>query len=595
MEDRHRSWLYAFFLVAIVLAAYAPALSAGFIWDDDFYVTNNWLLTAPDGLRRIWFSLDSPSQYFPLTYTTFLIEHFLWGFNPLGYHLINVLLHAANAFLVWSLLARLRIPGAWLAAGVFAVHPVHVESVAWVTERKNVLMCFFFLLTLLAWCRFIDPEIKRRWVWYTIALIFYLLALAAKSTACTLPAALLLILWLQRKPINGRRLVETVPFFLLGLAAGLIAIWWERFHQGTIGPEFAFSFAKRLLIFSHAAWFYPAKLFWPAKLTFIYPQWNIDPTNPLQYLWTVAVVAVCAAIYFGRRYFGRGPEVAVAFFIATLVPVMGPIMLYTFRYTYVADHYQYVASIGLIALFAAAASGISARLNFGGGAKFAATIALLFVLCVLTWRQTGIYRDQETLWRDTVAKNPQGFLGHLNLGVALSERGQTDPAKSEYEEALRLNPKSFEVFDLLGVWEAKSGRLDDAVLKFKTSLQLFPTYPAAWFNLGNAFLAKGELEDAIAAYQNAIRYDPYLADAHGNLAVALSRVNRLDQAVPYYIEALHWKPNDPGVHYNFGIVLAQLGRTEEAAAQFKEALRLKPDYEDARRRLRELQPPAPDK
>src|ERR1041384_5672540 len=238
MEDRHRSWLYAFFLAAIVLAAYAPALSAGFIWDDDFYVTNNQLLIASDGLRRIWFSLDSPSQYFPLTYTTFLIEHSLWGLNPFGYHAVNILLHIGNAFLVWSLLSRLKISGAWLAAAIFAVHPVHVESVAWVTERKNVLMCFFFLLTLLAWCRFIDPEIKRRWFWYTSALFFYLLALAAKSTACTLPAALLLILWLQRKPIDRRRLVETVPFFLLGLAAGLIAIWWERFHQGTIGPEF---------------------------------------------------------------------------------------------------------------------------------------------------------------------------------------------------------------------------------------------------------------------------------------------------------------------------------------------------------------------
>src|SRR6202030_1742433 len=212
-----RIYLFVLLLAAVTILAYRPAWNGGFLWDDDAYVTNNELLTAPDGLRRIWFSFDSPSQYFPLVYTTFRIERALWGLNPAGYHVVNVLLHVANALLVWRLLARLRVPGAWLAGAIFALHPVQVESVAWITERKNVLMGFFFLLTLLAWTAFVDDDTRRRWRFYCLALILYALSLSAKTTACTLPAALFLILWLQKKPINRERILQIIPFLLLGL------------------------------------------------------------------------------------------------------------------------------------------------------------------------------------------------------------------------------------------------------------------------------------------------------------------------------------------------------------------------------------------
>ena len=371
-------WLFAMVLVLATIFAYRPAWNGSFVWDDDFYVTKNSLLTAPDGLRRIWFSLESPSQYFPLTYTSFRIERMLWGLKPTGYHWVNILLHTANALLLWRLLAELRVPGAWLAAGIFALHPVQVESVAWITERKNVLMAFFFLLALLAWTRFIDERNQRpiqrsrahkkqrakevteagkphrlSWPFYWLALIFYLLALCSKATACTLPAALFLILWLQKKRIDWRRVLQIAPFIVLGLAMGLMAIWWERYHQFTLGPMFALGPLERLIVATHAAWFYLGKLFWPTKLTFIYPQWTVDPNNLFSYIWLVAGIALCAAIYFARPYVGRSAEVAAAFFVATLSPVLGFIMLYTFRYTFVADHYQYLACIGPIALVSA--------------------------------------------------------------------------------------------------------------------------------------------------------------------------------------------------------------------------------------------------
>lgn len=567
------SWIWAALIVLLTLLAYLPALKAGFIWDDDAYVTHNHLLTAPDGLFRIWFSFDSPSQYFPLTYTSLRIDRTLWGLNPFGYHLINVLLHSANALLVWALLIRLKIPGAWLAAAIFALHPVQVESVAWITERKNLLMCFFFLLSLLAWSRFIELEDKKRWMFYVLGLLSYCLALTAKTTACTLPAALLLVLWLQNKRIDWRRLLQVTPFVLLGFAMGLISMWWERFHSGTSGPEFGLSAVERLLVAAHAVWFYAAKLFWPTKLTFIYPKWNIDPSNAFLYGWIAAGLAACALIYFARRRFGRGPEVAIAFFVATLAPVSGPIMLYTFRYTFVADHYQYVASIGLIALAAAAGVTLSKKLELGWKAVPLAAI-LLFVLGACTWRQSRIYYDGETVWRDTVAKNPGSWLAHLDLGVALNDKGETDAAKSEYDQALSLKPDAPETINAIGVWDVEHGQVSGGIEEFREALRIFPNYAFAAFNLGNALVSEGRLEEAIAWYLDAIRVDRNYAEAHGNVAVALSRAGKFDEAVAHFKEAIRLNPGDAASYNNFGALLAQQNRFDEAVEQYRIALQL---------------------
>src|SRR5215831_7260190 len=285
-SSRRSAFIFALVLTAVTILVYRPAWNGGFLWDDDVYITNNELLTAPDGLRRIWFSLDSPSQYFPLVYTTFRTEHALWGLNPTGYHCVNFVLHISNALLVWLVLARLKVPGAWLAGAIFALHPVQVESVAWITERKNVLMGFFFLLTLLAWIAFVNERARRPWIFYCLALISYALALSAKATACTLPAGLFLVLWLQKKPITIRRLMQIAPFVILGVGMGLLVVWWEHYHQGTNRAAFTFlSPIERILVASRAVWFYLSKIFWPSNLTFIYPRWNISPTDLVHYTW----------------------------------------------------------------------------------------------------------------------------------------------------------------------------------------------------------------------------------------------------------------------------------------------------------------------
>ena len=550
-----RDWFFGLILAVVTMLAYQPAWNGGFIWDDDEYVANNELLTAPDGLRRIWFSLDAPSQYFPLVYTTFRIERALWGLHPFGYHWVNLLLHVVNALLVWRLLVRLKVPGARLAGAIFALHPVQVESVAWITELKNVLMGFLFLLALLAWIEFLDERTKRPWRSYLLALILYVLALSAKTTACTLPAALLLILWLQKKPINRERILQIAPFVLLGLGMGLVAIWWERYHQGTHLRFVAPGPVERILIASRAVWFYLGKLIWPSNLTFIYPRWNIAPGKALDYIWLVAGAGLCAVIYFVRRYVGRGVEVAAAFFVATLSPVIGFIMLFTFRYTFVADHYQYLASIGPIALASAGVASLAGV--FKGSRQLILCIALCVIVTLagLTWRQSAMYGDIETLWRTTLLRNPDCWMAYNNLGKTLYQ----------------------------------ANRMPEAMDMFKRALQINPDNDAAYYNVGNALVQRGRTSEAIDQYKQALRINPDFAKAHNNLGNALLLLGRTSEAIDQYEQALRIKPNFAEAHGNLGAALAQAGRISEAIEQLKASLRINPSNIDARNNLTKLE------
>ena len=572
-----RRCLLALLLALATALAYHGSWHGGFIWDDDDYVTKNPLLTAGDGLQRIWFSLDAPSQYFPLTYTVLRVERSLWGLNPTGYHWVNLVLHIANALLVWRLLARLKIPGAFLAASIFALHPVQIESVAWITELKNVLMGFFFLLTLIAWVAFLDEEAKRRWRFYAAALLCFLVALSAKSTASTLPAALLLILWLEKKPITKSRLVQIVPFVLLGLAMGSVAIWWERYHQGTRGALFALPPVERLLLASRATWFYLGKLFWPADLTFIYPQWRISSANPSDYLWLFAGLAVATAIVFLRRRTGRGLEVAALSFVATLGPVLGFIMLYTFRYTYVADHYQYLACIGPTALVAAGLARWAGRGAAHRMISTALSLSVVAILAPLTWRQSATYRDVETLWRSTIAKNPACWMAYNNLGIELASRGDFGQAIQNYERSIELEADFAQAHYNLGNALLQKGEVDRAMAECQVSLRLGPNDPDAHVALGNAFLAADRGDESIAQYEQALKWQPGHADAHYNLGRALQQKGDIAPAAYHYEEALALSPDLSEAHLNLGNIRLQEGREEEAIRHYRNAVALSPN------------------
>jgi tetratricopeptide (TPR) repeat protein len=578
MSWSKRDWFFCLILAVVTILAYQHAWHGGFLWDDDAYIINNELLTAPDGWQRIWFSLDSPSQYFPFTYSTFRIEHALWGLDTTGYHWVNLLLHVGNALLVWAVLARLKVPGSWLAAAIFALHPVQVESVAWITERKNVLMGFFFLLTLLAWIAFVDKRSRRPWMFYCLALISYVLALSAKATACTLPAALFLILWLQKKPITMRRFIQIVPFVVLGIGMGLLAVWWERYHQGTNRGVFTFlSPMERILVASRAVWFYLSKIFWPSNLTFIYPRWNISPADLIDYIWLLAGIAACVAIYFIRRYFGRSVEVAAAFFVATLTPVLGFIMLFTFRYTFVADHYQYLACIGPIALASAGIVTLSDRFTHYRAVIVSAALLVVASFGTLTWRQAATYSDIETLWRTTLARNPECWMAHTNIGIVFLQQGKIDDAIAHYRLALQMQADSWDAEYNLGTALVAKGQVDEAILHCERAVGMRPTDPDAQVSLGNALFAKGRIDEAIAHYQKAITAQPDHFLARYSLGHALLEKGELEGAIQVCRSALLLRPSDADCQTTLAIALEEKGNPAEAIQHYKKALEFAPE------------------
>jgi protein O-mannosyl-transferase len=585
-HTQNRAWILGLVLVLATAVAYQQAWHAGYVWDDDVYVTGNKLLTAPDGLKRIWFSLESPSQYFPLVYTTFRIERALWGLNPTGYHCVNILLHIVNALLIWRVLHVLRVPGAWLAAAIFALHPVQVESVAWITERKNVLMGFFFLLALLSWTRFVKGQAIRTWKFYALALVFYALALLSKTTACTLPAALLLILWWEKRPITWQRLIQVAPFVALGIGMGLVSIWWERYHQGAQGEIFGIGLLERVLIASRALWFYAGKLLWPANLTFSYPRWAISASNPLDYAWLLAAAALAAVIYLARRYVGRGPEVAVLFFVATLSPTLGVIMLYTFRFTFVADHYQYLACIGPLAL---AAAGMTTAFSLLEKRRWFLQLvicsALLLSLGVLTWRQCEMYRDTETLWRWTTSRNPGSWMAYNNLGTALLKTGRVDEAISQFRKALEIQPGYAVAHNNLGNAFLRLGRTADSYAELEKALEFDPSNVEAHNNMGNTLVQMGRTDEAAAHYNKAVEIDPTYAQAHNNLGALFLQSGRLEDSVAHLQTALAINRDSADAHNNLANALLRMGRIDEALTHYNRALELGPADVNVRNNL----------
>ena len=578
----NKPWVLAIALVILTFLAYLPALRCGYVWDDDFYVTKNPLLTAPDGLERIWFSAHNQSQYFPLVYTTLRFEHTLWGLHPVGYHFVNILFHALNALLVWAVLRKLALPGAWLAAAIWAVHPVNVESVAWITELKNTQSTLFYLLALLAWMKYADRETGRPWRFYGLALVLQALALFSKTTACTLPAALLLVLWLRKEPIGWRRLVQVAPFLALGVAMGLISIWWEA-HLGNYRKELDYTFnaLERVLIATRALWFYATKLVWPTKLAFSYPRWEIDVRDPRQYTWLIGCVAMALFLWWRRRVLGRAPVAAVVFFVAALSPLLGFIPLYTFRYTFVADHYQYVASIGLIALFAAAVSSRVDTWQLGTTGRCALLASLLFALGALTWRQAHIYHDEESLWRDTIAKNPASWMAHTDLAGVLLESGRATEALEEAEQTLRIKPDCAEGHYNLGNVLVSVGKVDEGIGHYEQALRINPSIAAAHYRLGLALAREDRMPEAIEHWEQALRINPDYADAHSKLGVALAEQGRMPEAMQHWEQAVRVNPDDADAHNRLGLALAKQGHMQDAVGHWEQVLRVNPAFPGA--------------
>jgi tetratricopeptide (TPR) repeat protein len=586
-------------IVVAVILAYLPALRGGFVWDDDAWTTGiSGLLRDFSGLWVVWRHPAALPQYYPLTGTTFWIDYQLWGFWTTPYHVENVLLHALAALLFCRLLLRLQLPGAWLAAALFALHPVMVESVAWITERKNVLSLVLYLAALLAYLRYAQgvssvrcqvsrtDSILSRFTFhvsrfYGLALVLFLGALLAKTTAFSLPAVILLLAWWQRGGLRWRAdVLPTLPFFALSISLCLVTAWLEKNHVGAQGSDFDLSWPQRCLVAGRVPWFYLGQLFWPANLCFVYPRWQPDPGVWWQWLYPAGTVGGLFALWLMRGRIGRGPVTALFYFVGTLFPLLGFMNAYFMRYSFVCDHWVYLSSLGVLALVAAlvvrAAEYVRKPMAIYGFA-----VVVLPVLGILTWRQAGAYRDMETLWRNTLAKNPECWMAQNNLGALLFGRGKPAEAETLYRAALQLNPGYAEAHSNLGTALATQGKLAEAIEYFDRALQLKPDYAEGHYNLGIALAAQRKWAEAIQHYEWALQLKPNYVDALYNLGTTLAAQGKLAEAIEYFDRVLQLKPDYAGAHFNLGTALAIQGKPAEAIEHFNRVLQLKPDYAGA--------------
>jgi tetratricopeptide (TPR) repeat protein len=569
------------FLVALTFLMYMPAICGGFIWDDVALITENRVIRAEDGLHRLWLTTQA-DDYYPLTGSLWWLEWRLWGKSATGYHVVNVLLHGANAVLVWLILTRLKVPGAWVAGCVFALHPVNVATAAWISEQKNTLSMLFFAVAILSYLRFYD---QGRWRWYACSLGAFLLAELSKAAVVMLPVVLLGCVWWTRRRILWKDVLWSAPFFVLSLVWGLVTLWYQ--YHLALGEPVAGTdgFGFRLAVAGCAPWFYLYKALVPFHLIAVYPRWQIDSSRWVSYLPGALLVMGFLVLWWKRRTWGRPLLFGLGYFVVMLFPVLGLLKQGPYRLSVMADrwdHWQYYSTVGVIALAVAAGEAVCRRMahRWPQGRTVAAVTALL-VLAAATWQRAGVYAAEETLWRDTIAKNPRATAAYLNLGQALIKRGKTGEAIRCYEEALRIDPNFVEGHSNLGIALVQQGRLAEAVGHYEEALRINPAFAEAHNNLGTAFLRLGKLPEAIQQLEQALRLKPNYVDAHNNLGTALARAGRIPEAIAHWEQALRLRPDFAEAHNNLGSALAGNGQIQDAIAHYQEALRLKPDYADA--------------
>ncbi len=574
--NRGRSdlWLAVILFVAVIVA-YQPAWHGGFLYEDEIYARDNWLLTASDGLWRMWFTLESPSQYFPLTHSLFRVQHALWGTATTGYHLVNIILHAFSALILWRLLRRLEIPGAWFGAALFALHPVAVESVAQISELKNVLSGLFFIGSLYFWASYLEEDETR---WWILAFVFALLALAAKTTACVLPVPLLLVLWWRREPLTSKRWLSVAPFIVASGLAALVAYYWERVHNTSDLINLSVGPIERVLIASRAIFFYLGKLACPADLMFSYPRWDISRFHPQDFIWPAAVILLVASIIALRRRLGRGPEVALLFFVSVLSPLLGLVTIYTFRYTFVADHYQYLACIGPLVLFAAAVHWL---LQNRGALAVVVPGIIVAAVAGLTWNQAHAYANAEALWTDTLRKNPQSSMAENNYGTVLLTKGERREALAHFERAYQLTPENGQTARNIGSCLLELQQPGAARPYLEQAVAADPHDGQARRDLARTLLQLGQPDEALAKATEAINLNPRDAKAHVVLGSVLIQQGHTEEALTHLKTAISLQSDDVEAQTQMANLLLQLGRQREASEILEKILRQKPDDPDA--------------
>jgi protein O-mannosyl-transferase len=592
LGQRRSDWFFCLILAVITMLAYQPAWHGSLLWDDQANMATPELRSL-DGLRRIWFVPRTTQQYYPLLYTSYWLQQRLLGDSTTDYHLVNLLLHIGCVVLVLKILRFLRIPGAELAAIVFALHPVNVETVAWISERKNTLSGLFGLAATLCYFNFDQDRSRqekdgpqgRGYRSYALAVGLFFLGLLSKTAIVTLPLAWLVLVWWKRGRISLRcDVVPSIPFFFLSAAAGLMTRWVE---SGNIAYKastvLAFSPVDRCLIAGRAFWFQLGKVLWPANLMFVYPRWEINSAVWWQYLFPLAVLALLGILWSLRRW-SRAPLAGVLIYIVLLLPTLGLLNQYFFIYSFVSDHWQYLPCLGIITPCASGIVLLAGKLKaWQAWLVPGATLLIGSVLFLLTSQQSRMYTNIEMLYRTTIARNPACWMAQANLGNILFETNRIPEAMDLFNQAMRIKPAA--ACYSLGNSFLSTGRTSEAIEQYNHALRIDPGYAEAHNNLGNALLQTGRTSEAIDQYEQAVRINPGNAEAHNNLGNALVQTGRTSEAIAHYKEALRISPNSASVHNNLGAALAQMGRISEAIEHLKAALRINPNFIHARNNL----------
>jgi tetratricopeptide (TPR) repeat protein len=634
-------------IVLITILAYVPAMRAGYIWDDDYYVTGNQLLRSWEGLQRIWFDvMPNPAeyplpQYYPLTHTTFWLEYRLWGLNPAGYHTTNVLLHTCNALLIWLVLRKLEVPGSWLAAAIFAVHPLSVETVAWVAERKNALSFFFFLCALYVYLRYAgvikgkapdpsppapaplsdtpnQPDEQRsqeqtQIQWFTLpddpqrlywlAAVLFVCALLSKTVASSMPAVALLIIWWKRGgKLAAQSVLPLLPMFVVGAAMGMLTAHMERVRVGVAmrSEDWDYAatalgeFGARCIIAGKAAWFYVGKLLFPYPLLFNYaPRWNIDPSNGAQYLWPLAALAVVVALVLLRKRIGLAPLVAVLCYGGTLFPALGFVDVWPMRYSFVADHFTYLSTIYLIALAAAL---VVRYLTLEVVTGLASVVLIL--LFGTTFSYSRVFENEKTLWENVLTRTEQkSWMAANNYGsMLLKYLGDLDNAERWFNKVLKLKPDHPEArLNLAKVAIGRGVRADraraimlarQAAATQQSATRASVTAPST---LPSTVPTTQEIaahwDQAIAYLKDAIRVQPNYVDAYGELGRLYLALQRTEEAKAQFQKMLEIYPRQAAAHELLGTIAMEKGDHKSAIEHFAKAVEIDPASANAHEML----------
>lgn len=569
---RHRVIALGLALMTLVAATYLPVWRAGFIWDDDMHVTANPCVVGPEGFADIWTS--SHARIGPLVISSFWLEHRLWGLNPRPYHLVNVALHALNALLLWRVLMAMHVRGAWLGAALWALHPVQVETAAWITELKNTQSGLFFLITILFFLRWLDRSCHANLGThrdYTISLICAFLAMASKSSTVVLPVLLGLCWWWKERTWRWRNAIWLVPFLFLSALSSALSVWTQKL-EGGISEQWHRTIPERMIVAGKVVWFYLGKLAWPEPLMFIYPRWEVNATSVTQWLPLMALAALLAMAWWKRDCW-RALFMMVACFVAALLPVLGIIDHFFLRYSFVGDHFQYLASMAPLACVAAGVAVASGKRE--GLVRLLLCGLGLLVMAALgarSWQYVHVFQSSAALWNDTLAKNPSSWMAWNNLGLESFSRGEFVLARQRYEKSLALFPGNSEAHNNLGRIAADEGRFDEAIAHCRRAIQLRSDNLDARLTLSRALFEKGDADGAIAEWRRTIELFPAAADARVSLAVAMMEKGQLEEAIEQCGRAVQSQPRNAAAHNTLGAALLRAGRLNEALAAYQRAV-----------------------